>query len=299
MSGASATPLAAPLAAPGRVLPRWVRLALRLGPGFFLIVLPFFGAMVMLGTYSLNLRDANGMGMGLSLWMDFASDGFNWSVLWNSVRIAGISTILSVALAYPVAAALLRVRSRAFLAFAYIALFSPLLMSMVSRAYGWLLLLSDNGFVNQTLGLLFGIDPIRLVFNETGVIIAIVHVVLPYAVLPILNTMTQVPPVYREAALDLGASGWTVFRRVTLPLTQPGVIVAAEIIFALSASAFVTPSLLGGGRVLTLSQLVYENIGMIEWGMAAVQAIVLLVTALAVLFVLERVNRATHAARES
>ncbi|MBN8291063.1 ABC transporter permease [Rhodobacter sp. NTK016B] len=295
MSGVAASSLVAP----GRTLPRWVRLALLIGPGFFLIVLPFFGAMVMLGTYSLNLRDANGMGMGLSLWMDFASDGFNWSVLWNSVRIAAISTLIAVALAYPVAAALMRVKSRAFLAFGYVALFSPLLMSMVSRAYGWLLLLSDNGFVNQTLGMLFGIDPIRLVFNETGVIIAIVHVVLPYAVLPILNNMTQVPSVYREAALDLGASGWTVFRRVTLPLTLPGVIVAAEIIFALSASAFVTPSLLGGGRVLTLSQLVYENIGMIEWGMAAVQAIVLLVTALAVLFVLERVNRATHAARES
>lgn len=278
-------------------LPRWLRLTLLLGPGFLLVVLPFVGAMGMLGAYGLNYRNANGLGLGVSIWTEFAADGFNWLVLWNSVRIAALATGVTLLLAYPTAAALLRVRNPLWRAFAYIALFSPLLMSVVSRSYGWMLLLSDTGFVNQALGLV-GLGPYRMIFNETGVIIAIVHVILPYAVLPILNIMTQVPPVYREAAMDLGAGGFTLFRRVTLPLTLPGVIVAAEIVFALSISAFVTPSLLGGGRVLTLSRLVYDNIGLVQWGMAAVQAIVLLATALAVLFVLERVNRATHAAKE-
>lgn len=271
---------------------------LLLGPGFFLIVLPFAAAMGMLVAYSLNYRDTTGMPPGLSEWALFVTDAFNWQVLWNSVRIAAISTLATLLIAYPVAAALLRVKNRLYLIFAYVALFSPLLMSVVSRSYGWLLLLSETGFVNTALGSV-GVGPVQLVFNETGVIIAIVHVILPYAVLPILNIMTQVPPIYREAALDLGASGPTVFWRVTLPLTLPGVIVAAEIVFALSISAFVTPSLLGGGRVLTLSRLVYDNIGLIEWGLAAVQAIVLLATALAALFVLERVNRATHAAKEA
>jgi putative spermidine/putrescine transport system permease protein len=280
----------------GRTLSRGLRLALLLGPGFVLVVLPFMVAMLLLAGYSLNMRDTAGAGIGFSVWERFLTDPFNWRVVWTSVRIAAVSTIVTVVLAYPVAAALLRVRNRFFLVFAYVALFSPLLVSVISRSYGWLLLLSDTGFINQMLGMV-GLGPYRLVFNETGVIIAIVHVLLPYAVLPILNIMTQVPPIYREAALDLGASGWAVFRKVTLPLTLPGVIVAAEIVFALSISAFVTPSLLGGGRVLTLSRMLYDNIGLIEWGMAAVQAIVLLATALAVLFVLERVNRSTHAAR--
>lgn len=280
----------------GRTLSRGLRLALLLGPGFILVVLPFMVAMLLLAGYSLNMRDTAGAGIGFSVWERFLTDPFNWRVVWTSVRIAAVSTIVTVVLAYPVAAALLRVRNRFFLVFAYVALFSPLLVSVISRSYGWLLLLSDTGFINQMLGMV-GLGPFRLVFNETGVIIAIVHVLLPYAVLPILNIMTQVPPIYREAALDLGASGWAVFCKVTLPLTLPGVIVAAEIVFALSISAFVTPSLLGGGRVLTLSRMLYDNIGLIEWGMAAVQAIVLLATALAVLFVLERVNRSTHAAR--
>lgn len=278
-------------------LPRWLRLTLLLGPGFFLIVLPFISAMFMLGAYSLNYRDSNGEGFGFSVWKTFATDQFSWEVVWNSVRIAGVSTAITLLLAYPTAAALLRVRNPVWRAFAFVALFSPLLMSVVSRSYGWMLLLSDNGFVNQAFGAI-GLGPFRLIFNETGVIIAVVHVILPYAVLPILNIMTQVPRIYREAAMDLGAGGWTLFRRVTLPLTIPGVVVAAEIVFALSISAFVTPSLLGGGRVLTLSRLVYDNIGLIEWGMAAVQAIVLLATALAVLFIFERVNRSTHAGRE-
>lgn len=281
----------------GRTLSRGMRLALLLGPGLILVVLPFVGAMLLLGAYSLNLRDTTGAGIGFSIWESFLTDPFNWQVIWTSVRIAAISTVVTIVVAYPVAAALLRVRNRFYLVFAYVALFSPLLVSVISRSYGWLLLLSDTGVVNQILGLA-GLGPYRLVFNETGVIIAIVHVLLPYAVLPILNIMTQVPAIYREAALDLGASGWAVFHKVTLPLTLPGVIVAAEIIFALSISAFVTPSLLGGGRVLTLSRMLYDNIGLIEWGMAAVQAIVLLTTALAVLFVLERVNRSTHAARQ-
>lgn len=296
MNAASADLPPASAARPRAGLPRWVRLTLLLGPGFFIVVLPFLGAMGTLGAYSFNYRDSSGLGMGLSLWQEFVSDGFSWAVLGTSVKIAALSTLFTLLLAYPVAAALLQVKSRGYRIFAYIALFSPLLMSVVSRSYGWLLLLSDDGFVNQALSAI-GLGPYRLIFNETGVIIAIVHVILPYAVLPILNIMTQVPDVYREAGRDLGAGGWTLFRRVSFPLTLPGVVVAAEIVFALSISAFVTPSLLGGGRVLTLSRLVYDNIGLVEWGMAAVQAIMLMATALAALFVLERVNRATHASR--
>ncbi|MFC3059970.1 ABC transporter permease [Paenirhodobacter populi] len=288
MSGAAARP--------GNALPRWMRVSLLVAPGFVLVMLPFLGAMTTLGAYSLNINSTDGSAAGFHVWSRFLGDPFSWKVIWTSVRIAALATVFTLLLAYPTAAALLRLRNPLFTGLAYVALFSPLLMSVVSRSYGWMLLLSETGFVNALLGQL-GLGPYRLIFNETGVIIAIVHVIMPYAVLPILNIMTQVPGLYNEAARDLGASGFTLFRRVTLPLTLPGIVVAAEIVFALSISAFVTPSLLGAGRVQTLSQMIYENIGLIEWAMAAVQAIVLLLTALAVLFVLERVNRSTHAAK--
>lgn len=273
------------------------QLFLLLGPGFIVIALPFIASMLMLSAYSLRSPDPTMVKPDFSVWMAFLSDAFSWQIIWRSIWIAAISSVITLLIAFPVAAALLRVRNHFYLTFAYVALFSPLLVSVISRSYGWLLLLSDNGFVNHALSLL-GLGPYQLVFNITGVIIALVHVLLPYAVLPLLNVMSQIPSTYREAALDLGGSEWTVFFKVTLPLTLPGVIVAVKIIFALSISAFVTPSLLGGGRVLTLSRMIYDNIGLLEWGTAAIQALVLLTTTLAVLFALEGVNRSTHAARE-
>lgn len=273
------------------------KLALLLVPGFVLIVLPFLSALLMLGAYSLNFHNMGGAAPGFSLWQAYLRDPFNWQVLWRSFRIAGLSCFITLLIAYPVAAALLQLRHRFYLTFACVALFSPLLVSVISRAYGWLLLLSDTGFVNHILAL-FGLGPFHLVLNSTGVIIALVHVLLPYAVLPLLNTMSQIPSTYREAALDLGGSELTVFFRVTLPLTLPGAIAALKILFALSISAFVTPALLGGGRVLTLSRMIYDNIGLLQWGTAAVQALVLLTTTLAVIFILDGISRTQRYQRE-
>jgi putative spermidine/putrescine transport system permease protein len=271
------------------------RALLLLAPGLLLIIGPFVASLVVLAGYSLDMQ-AQGKGPDIDLWVSFLGDSYSWHVIGTSLRLAGGVTLLTLLIAYPTACALVRLRRPIVAGTAYVILFSPLLMSVVVRSYGWLLLLADRGFVNTLLEASpLALGPYRLIYNETGVTIALVHILLPFAVLPLVSVLLQIPPAYREAAADLGASPAAILWKVTLPLTLPGIVVAAEIVFALAVSAFVTPSVLGGGRVLVLSRLVYENIGNVQWGLAAVQALILLALAVGVLLVLERFNRATFA----
>jgi putative spermidine/putrescine transport system permease protein len=274
------------------------RALLLLAPGLLLVMGQFVARLLALAGFSLDLHDAGGP--DLRLWASFLGDGYSWQVIGTSLRLAADVTIITLLVAYPTACALVRLRNPLLAGVAYVILFSPLLMSVVVRSYGWLLLLADRGFVNMLLNASpLGLGPYRLIYNETGVTIALVHILLPFAVLPLVSVLLQIPATYREAAADLGASPAQILWKVTLPLTAPGIVVAAEIVFALAVSAFVTPSLLGGGRVLVLSRLIYENIGNVAWGLAAVQALVLLGLAVGVLLVLERFNRSTFAARET
>ena len=267
--------------------------AILVGPATLIVLLPFVASLVVLAAYSVGLQPG-GAGFDLGVWTAFLGDSYSWTVILTSVRLAVIVTVLCLLIGYPVACALVRLDSLAVSIVAYTVIFSPLLMSVVVRSYGWLLLLADGGFVNSLLGAWpLQLGPYRLIYNETGVIIALVHILLPFAVLPLITVLLQLPPQLREAAADLGASPFEIFRKVTLPLSLPGVIVAAEIVFALAVSAFVTPAVLGGGRVLNLSRLVYENIGNVEWALASVQALVLLIAAVGVLLILERFNRRT------
>jgi putative spermidine/putrescine transport system permease protein len=121
---------------------------------------------------------------------------------------------------------------------------------------------------------------------------------MPFAIFPMVSVLTQLPPNLKEAAQDLGATRFQTFTKVVLPLSMPGIIAAAQIVFVLAISALVTPLLLGGGRVFVLSKLIYQNITELNWPLAAVQAFVLLAMALIILFVFTRLNRATYAARE-
>jgi putative spermidine/putrescine transport system permease protein len=123
------------------------------------------------------------------------------------------------------------------------------------------------------------------------VILALVHVELPFAVIPLLAALRTMPPGVLEAAADLGASPWRRLRTVLLPLTMPGIVASVQLVFALTVSAFATPSLLGGGRVSMLAQSVYENIQQLQWPLAAAQALLLLAVSLVVLTLFNRLTR--------
>jgi putative spermidine/putrescine transport system permease protein len=148
----------------------------------------------------------------------------------------------------------------------------------VVRSYGWIVLLSDQGPVNWLL-LRLGIiaEPLTLVFNLIGVVISLTHVFLPFVVFPIFSSLTRIDPALKEAAEDLGATWWTTFRRITFPLSLPGVVAGAQISFTLALGAFVTPAMLGGGRVFVLPLQIYNATSEINWPVAAVGGMALLI----------------------
>ena len=215
----------------------------------------------------------------------FFTDPFYANVVMQEVRLAALATALCLVIGYPTAYAITKIGRPAWVIAAYILIFSPLLTSTIVRAYGWLIILARGGLVNWALGSLHLTQgPVRLIFNFTGVTVALVHVLLPFAVFPILSVLLRMDPALREAAADLGADRLQTFARVTWPLSFPGLYAGAQLTFVLAMNAYVTPQLLGGGRVQVLPLLIYQTISDLNWPLASVEAIVLIALVWIILF---------------
>jgi putative spermidine/putrescine transport system permease protein len=222
----------------------------------------------------------------------FFTDAFYLGVLWRSVWVASSVAVLAVLAAYPIALFLFRSRSRwrGLLAVLTIA---PLLVSSVVRTFGWMIILGDQGWINSTL-LALGLIrvPVQLMNNVTGVLIGLVEIMMPTTTLALLAGFARLDATLEEAARTLGASPWRCFRRVTLPLTAPGIAVGLLVTFVLSISSFITPSLLGGGRVPMLASTIYEEaLETLNWPLAAAISLILIAVFGAVLVGYERLAR--------
>jgi putative spermidine/putrescine transport system permease protein len=225
-------------------------------------------------------------------YVEFLTDPYFRLVVLDTLKMSLITTVASILVGYPLAYALWRLRHPGLQKLFAVIIFSPILVSVVVRTYGWTVLLADQGPVNWVLqNLLMFPEPVRLVFNLTGVVISLTHVFLPFVVFPIFSVMLRIDPNLREAAMDLGAGWWTTFRRITFPLTLPGLVSGAQIAFTLSLGAFVTPQLLGGGRVLVLPLQVYTATTDINWPLAAVGGMALLVLAMITVMISNRLLR--------
>jgi len=157
-----------------------------------------------------------------------------------------------------------------------ILILTPLLISVVVRAFGWSLLLGADGLVNQTL-LAFGGTPMKLLYTPFAVVIALVHVMLPFMVIPVWTSLQKLDPAAEQAALSLGASQFTVIRKVLLPQIMPGVLSGTLIVFGLAASSFAIPGLLGGRRLKMVATLIYDQyLSELNWPMGAAIAVALL-----------------------
>ncbi len=185
-------------------------------------------------------------------------DPFTWSVVWHTMWLGMATTALSLVLAYPLAYQLARAprRLRGVL---MILVISPLIVGVLIRTYGWMILLQDTGLINQLLRAL-GFRAIPLMYNNLGVLIGLTHVFIPFMVLSIAGTIQNVDPELELAARSLGAGAWRAFWRVTLPLSLPGVVAGTILVFVLTVSSYVIPSLLGGFTVLTVPILVVRTI---------------------------------------
>lgn len=220
---------------------------------------------------------------------ELVNDPVYREVFVNTLILAINVTVLCVVLAYPSAYVLSRLRGTLLTLAIYCVLF-PFWISVLVRTYSWMLLLASNGPVNRVLqatGLLA--HPLQLLFNNTGVYIGMVHVLLPYALLPIYAAMQRVDRQLLLASEGLGAPAWMTFVRVYLPLTMPGVTAAAIFVFLIALGFFITPALLGSIHNLTVAMLIDLFVSeRLVWSLAAAASFILLLLILSLLLALSR-----------
>jgi putative spermidine/putrescine transport system permease protein len=218
----------------------------------------------------------------LKNWREVLSDGYYHEMFLRTFRIAAVVTLLTAAFGAPEAYILSRMRPPWRGIFLLVVL-GPLLISVVARTLGWALLFGGaNGVVNAALlDLKLITTPLPFMFTETGVVIALTHVLMPFMVLAVWAALQRLDPRLEDAAQALGAGHATVVRRIVLPQVVPGVLAGAIIVFALAASAFATPAIIGGRRLKVASTLAYDEfLNTLNWPLgAAVATLLLLVLA--------------------
>jgi ABC-type spermidine/putrescine transport system permease subunit I len=210
-------------------------------------------------------------------------------IFWTTFEIAAVVTVVAALLGYPLAYWLSRLPER-WANFGLVLVLVPFWTSLLVRTYAWLVLLQRRGLVNQGLLSLGLIDePLRLVHNWTGTVIGMLHILLPFLVLPAYASLRAIDPAYLAAAASLGASPVRAFWTVFFPLSLPGLLAGCLLVFVLALGFYVTPAILGGGRVLMVAMKVQENAGLyLDWGAASALAVVLLLATLALFALLAR-----------
>ncbi|WP_439816363.1 ABC transporter permease [Zavarzinia sp. CC-PAN008] len=211
-------------------------------------------------------------------------------MMWTTVRIVGLTTLISLVLGYVLAYAAVHMGPRQRLAL-MLAVVVPFWLSVLVRAFSWLILLRNNGLVNQAImGLGLSDQPLPMVRNELGVVIGMVHYLVPYAFFPLYSAMSQMDQRVLMASRALGAGALRTFWRVFLPLTRPALFGAAVIVFVFGLGFFVTPAILGGGRVVIISEFVSIRVlQTLDWGLASALSLVLLAATLALIVAAARV----------
>jgi len=210
-------------------------------------------------------------------------DAVFFHVFANTVLTAVIVTAGALSLGYPVALALSRMRGTAATVTLIIVLL-PFWTSVLVRSYAWMVLLGRHGLINEALRAAGVIDtPLRLLNTAFAVDLAMIHILLPYMILPIAGVLRQLDPALPRAAAGLGATPWGTFRQVVLPLSMPGVIAGTLLVFVLSLGFYITPALVGGPRDMMLSQLIAQQVDLLNWPYAACLSATLLLATLALL----------------
>ena len=214
-------------------------------------------------------------------------DEYYLSTFWRTLRLALLTTVITVLIGVPEAYVLSNMR-KPWRSIFLLVIIGPLLVSVVVRTFGWSMLLGKNGFVNGALAII-GLDPVQLLYTETAIVIGLVHIMLPFMVIPVWTVLQKLDPTVEAAALTLGASRFTALRRIVFPQAALGILSGSLIVFALSASSFAIPGLLGGRRLKMAATLVYDEFLIeLNWPLGATIAIIVLVANLVIMLAYNR-----------
>ena len=277
------------------VLPRQLVPAGLLAPSMLFLAVFFALPALGLVSYSFLTQAPDGtVGLPLTLehYRHFFATPLYSRVLLTTLQISLTTTAIAIVLGYPVALVMVR-SSPAIRQAITIIVIAPLVVSVVVRTYGWQLILGNGptGILNWLLinsGIIH--SPVALLYSEIAVVIGSLHVFFPMMVLPLASALGKIDPRFEDAARTLGATAWRAFRRITLPLSLPGLTVGCTLVFSLTAGSFVTPAILGGTSGQMLGVLVEQQILIVyNWPFGAAVATVLVAIVLAANFVSVRI----------
>jgi len=283
---------AAPSASTSSPVPGGARMAILLAPALLVVVVFFVTPFAILLAFSLGAKTSAQWTPTLAQFLRLFGDPLYQRIILTTIGIALQVTVLTLVVGYAMALALVRSRSlhRRFLLNLVVL---PLMLSGVIRTFGWIVLLAQNGAVNSVLGQLGAIDaPVKFLGTNLGVVVGLTHILLPFMVLAIHSNLSYIPPSLADAAGGLGATPLRSFLRVTLPLSLPGIASGTLLVFIMSMGAFITPAMLGYGRVRVLPTLVFEQTTTnVNWNFASAAAVTLLLITMTFLLIHRRVLR--------
>ncbi len=256
-------------------------------PGLILFVSLLGTPLLMtfiLSFYGFDFTKGIQPGFTLANYIEVLSDSYFHRIFGRTFAISLAVTLICALLGAPEAYILSRMHNP-WKSLFLIVILGPLLISVIVRTLGWALLIGGKGMISELLQFLHITDgPFSLMFTTTGMIVALVHVLVPFMVLSVWASIQRIDPQVEDAALTLGASKMTVLRRIVLPQIMPGVLSGSLIVFALTASAFATPSIIGGRRLKVVATTAYdEYLNTLNWPLGAAIALLLLVANVAII----------------
>ncbi len=227
-----------------------------------LLVLILVGGLVYIADYSLHQLDLATYRLKdeftVSNYVVAYSRPVYLTVIGRSLAAAAIVSVVTLILAFPYAYAMVRTPSPAIRKFLLISLFLPFFIGQVVRAYGWLIILGQEGILNATLAAL-GFGGVDLIYNYWAVLLGLIQYMLPFGVLLLAPAITAIPEEMEMASEGLGADGWRTFRHVVIPMAKPGLIGAFVVVFTLTLTDFAMPEILGGGTNDFIANAIYDS----------------------------------------
>lgn len=265
----------------------------------FALVLPaaIFAAVVFLAPVLILLSEGfrSGDSWTIQAYIDFFSQSLNQTVFLRTLKLAALVTAASAVIGYAAAFAIVNLPPKGKGRITGLVVL-PLMISPVARTYAWLVILGRTGFVNKAL-VAVGLsdEPIRFLFTETAVFIGLLQLFLPLMIISLISALENMPRDAVPAARVLGANWLQVFTKVILPLTKEGLVIGGTLVFTGSMTAYITPAILGGSKVLMLETLLYQRVSVAnDFVSASVIALILIVMAFAANLLLKRLATARN-----
>ncbi|MDE1569379.1 ABC transporter permease [Aquabacter sp. P-9] len=255
---------------------RLVSLAALLGPAVLLLGVGLVWPFLMMARMSVLDRFPDPTGLTLEYFQTVLTDPYFLRIIGRTFSLAVVVTAITAVIGYPVAWFLARSRSR-WKHLVFLGVISPLMVSIIVRSIGWTIILGNEGFINALLTALGIIDtPLRLMQSFWSVVAGMVHILIPFMVLSVASVLGKIDPAYAEAATVMGANPVRTFLKVTLPLSVQGIASGSVIVFCLTVGAYVTPVMLGRGKVSVLAMTIHEQmVVLVDWPTGAAVAMVL------------------------